>query len=188
MTNPRDLIQTRADFETALANDLRERAADLAPRTPFAARLLRYWHPYHARLSELISARVATQGHCILWDAHSIHSTVPGLFDGRLPDLNLGTADGRSCAPALQQRLAGLLAGQTRFSFVVNGRFKGGYITRHYGRPALRQHAVQLEMTQCSYMQEAMPFDYLPEVAARIQPTLGRMLDAMLTYAESQGR
>jgi N-formylglutamate deformylase len=120
-----------------------------------AARLQRYWQPYHDQLSALIGERVARFGQCLLWDAHSIHSTLPGLFDGRLPDLNVGTADGRSCSPAIATRIVRMLAAQDRFSHVVNGRFKGGYITRHYGRPADRVDAVQLEIAQSAYLREA---------------------------------
>jgi N-formylglutamate deformylase len=109
------------------------------------------------------------------------------LFEGKLPDLNLGTADGKSCAPALAQLLdiARQAPGHTS---VLNGRFKGGFITRNYGQPEQGFHAVQLEMTQSSYMQEQMPFDYLPEVAARIQPTMQRLLQAVLAFAQASGR
>jgi len=127
--------------------------------TPSAAeisdRLMHYWQPYHDRLAALIRELVARHGHCVLWDAHSIVSQVPGLFDGRLPDLNVGTADGRSCCSALQDRIVAALNAQREFSFVVNGRFKGGYITRHYGNPAGRVDAVQLEIAQCAYLAEA---------------------------------
>ena len=82
----------------------------------------------------------------MLWDGHSIQAELPWLFEGRLPDLNLGTAAGASCAPSLRDALMAVLAAQTSFSHVTDGRFKGGYITRHYGRPGERVHAVQLEM------------------------------------------
>ncbi len=118
-------------------------------------RLQDYWQPYHDRLAALIAERVARHGYCLLWDAHSIHSTVPGLFDGRLPDLNVGTADGRSAADRVVAPLIRGLAAQAEFSFVVNGRFKGGYITRHYGNPAGAVHAIQLEIAQSAYLSEA---------------------------------
>ena len=117
-------------------------------------RLSHYWQPYHDRLAALTREIAERHGHCILWDAHSIVSQVPGLFDGRLPDLNVGTADGRSCSPALRDRIVASLNAQEQFSFVVNGRFKGGYITRHYGNPAGRIDAVQLEIAQCAYLLE----------------------------------
>ena len=113
-----------------------------------------YWRPYHAALQQELARLRALHGRVVLWEGHSIRSHVPMLFDGRLPDLNLGTADGASCSPALQQRLETVLRAQDRFDFAVNGRFKGGYITRQYGRPDEGVDAVQLEMTQCNYMDE----------------------------------
>lgn len=113
-----------------------------------------YWHPYHAALQQELARLRALHGRVVLWEGHSIRSRVPMLFDGRLPDLNLGTADGASCSPSLQQRLESVLRAQERFDFAVNGRFKGGYITRQYGRPNDGVDAVQLEMTQCNYMDE----------------------------------
>jgi N-formylglutamate deformylase len=113
-----------------------------------------YWHPYHAALQQELARLRALHGRVVLWEGHSIRSRVPMLFDGRLPDLNLGTADGASCSPSLQHRLESVLRAQERFDFAVNGRFKGGYITRQYGRPNDGVEAVQLEMTQCNYMDE----------------------------------
>ena len=123
----------------------------------------------------------------VLWDAHSIRSVLPRFFEGRLPDLNLGTGDGISCDPALAQTLLGEARAATAYTAVLNGRFKGGHITRHYGAPARNIHAVQLELTQCSYMQEALPFAYLPDAAERIQPTLQAMLRAALAFASARG-
>ena len=117
-------------------------------------RVNEYWRPYHAALQQELARLHALHGRVVLWEGHSIRSRVPMLFDGRLPDLNLGTADGASCSPSLQQRLEDVLRAQDRFDFVVNGRFKGGYITRQYGRPDEGVDAVQLEMTQCNYMDE----------------------------------
>jgi len=119
-----------------------------------------------------------------LWDAHSIRSVVPRFFEGRLPDLNLGTADGASCAPSLADQLLAIAQATPGYTAVLNGRFKGGHITRHYGNPAHNVHAVQLELAQCTYMQETMPFAYLPAQAQGVQPTLRAMLQAMLDWAE----
>ena len=113
-----------------------------------------FWHPYHAALQQELARLRGLHGRVVLWEGHSIRSRVPMLFEGRLPDLNLGTAAGASCSPALQQRLEAVLSAQDHFDFVVNGRFKGGYITRQYGRPNEGVDAVQLEMTQCNYMDE----------------------------------
>jgi N-formylglutamate deformylase len=129
-------------------------AASPAP-AEIAARLQTYWQPYHDKLAQATRQLAGRHGRCILWDAHSIRSRVPGLFDGRLPDLNVGTAGGRSCSPALSDRIVASLSAQAHFSFVLNGRFKGGYITRHHGNPAAGIEAVQLEIAQCAYLEES---------------------------------
>jgi N-formylglutamate deformylase len=121
-----------------------------------------------------------------LWDAHSIRSVLPRFFDGRLPDFNLGTAKGESCADALTQAVFRIAEQAGGYTAVLNGRFTGGYITRQYGEPAKNIHAIQMEMTQASYMQEAPPFDYLPDVAAGVQPHLRRMLEATLKFAHTR--
>jgi N-formylglutamate deformylase len=148
-------------------------------------RLDRYWAPYHRQLRAELDRLLALHGRVVLWDAHSIASVVPRFFDGRLPDLNFGTAGGTSCAPRLQGEVMRLAAAQDRFSFVFNGRFKGGHITRHYGAPAGGVHAIQLEMCQCLYMDEAPPFTYRPEVAVRVQPLLRELLSAALAWARA---
>jgi N-formylglutamate deformylase len=149
-----------------------------------AARREAYWQPYHDALAAELARIKAQHGHALLFDGHSIRSELPWLFDGRLPALNLGTADGASCAPAITERLGALLAGQTRFSQVVNGRFKGGYITRHYGQPQQGVHAVQLEMCQRCYMDEARdPRDAYDDVAAaEVAPLIGALLMEMLAW------
>ena len=120
-----------------------------------AARIEAYWRPYHSALQAEISRIRSTHGRVVLWEGHSIRGEVPFLFEGRLPDLNLGTAAGASCSPSLQARLEAVLSAQSRYDWVVNGRFKGGYITRHYGAPAEGIDAVQLEISQRIYMDEA---------------------------------
>jgi N-formylglutamate deformylase len=115
----------------------------------------------------------------LLWEAHSIASRLPRLFDGKLPDLNLGTADGASCAPELLAPVVAV-AQASGYTSVVNGRFKGGYITRHHGHPTERVHAIQLELCQCLYMDESAPFDYQPQHADRLQPVLKAMTEAAL--------
>ncbi len=120
------------------------------------ARVETYWQPYHTALSEELTRLRAQHGRVLLWEGHSIRGEVPFLFEGRLPDLNLGTASGASCSVPVQARIEAALAAQTGYDWVANGRFKGGYITRHYGRPDAGIDAVQLEMAQRIYMDEAV--------------------------------
>lgn len=170
-------------------------AFDLAPiylpgQEPDEAEVQRrvqaYWRPYHDQLAAELARLKSEHGCATLWDAHSIRSVVPRFFEGRLPDLNLGTANGASCAPGLADELLSLAQAAPGCSAVLNGRFKGGHITRVYGNPAEDVHAVQLEMTQCVYMDESWPFAYRPERAALVQPTLQRMLEAVLAFAEQR--
>ena len=149
------------------------------------ARLTRYWQPYHSQLRAELNRMLALHGPVVLWDAHSIASQVPRFFDGRLPDLNFGTAQGTSCAPSMQAAVLVVAQAQDAFSVAVNGRFKGGHITRHYGQPALNVHAIQLEMCQCLYMDEQAPFGYRPERAALVQPLLRRLTTAAVDWARA---
>jgi len=144
-----------------------------------AGRVERYWRPYHRALAGELQRIHAQHGRAGLWEGHSIKGVVPFLFDGRLPDLNLGTAAGTSCSPPLQARLEQVLATQDRHDFVVNGRFKGGYITRQYGDPAQNIQAVQLEISQRIYMDEDS-FEWDAGKAARTQAVLRELLDQML--------
>jgi N-formylglutamate deformylase len=144
------------------------------------ARRERYWRPYHDALRGELDRLRSRHEHVVLWDAHSICSVLPRFFEGRLTDLNLGTADGRACAPALQAAVEAQMAAQSDFTHVSNGRFKGGWITRHYGDPSLGVHALQLEMCQCTYMDETAPFAYRTDLAAKVQPLLKRMLAAVV--------
>ena len=148
-------------------------------------RLERYWHPYHAQLRAELDRLLALHGRVVLWDAHSIASVVPRFFEGRLPDLNFGTAEGMSCAAGMQDAVIGVARAQHRFSVAVNGRFKGGYITRRYGQPANGVHAIQLEMCQCLYMDESAPFAFRPALAAQVQPLLRQLLGAALDWARA---
>ncbi len=138
-----------------------------------------YWQPYHSALARELARLKSAHGRALLWEGHSIRSEVPMLFEGRLPDLNLGTADGDSCGNTRLDRITALLAQQTDYSWVANGRFKGGYITRHYGRPAEGIDAIQLELAQLTYMDErSQRYDAVR--AGRLQGLLRKMLLAAL--------
>ncbi|HEX7915494.1 N-formylglutamate deformylase [Rudaea sp.] len=145
-----------------------------------AQRVERYWRPYHAALAAEIARICAAHGRVVLWEGHSIRAVVPFLFDGQLPDFNLGTAGGASCSPDLQHRLETVLANQEKYTFVVNGRFKGGYITRHYADPAHGVQAVQLELAQLNYMDEDS-FEYRDELAGPTQVLIRKLVEASLS-------
>ncbi len=147
--------------------------------TEIAARRAEYFEPFHALLAAEIERVRTRHSYAIVLDGHSIRSRVPRFFAGRLPDLNLGTADGASCAPAVQHCAALALAGADAFSSVVNGRFKGGYVTRHYGVPARGIHALQLETAQACYMDEAPPYRWDPTRAAKLVALLQRLVAAL---------
>lgn len=153
---------------------------------PDAAQITRrtacYWAPYHTSLRQRLDAIRARHGHAVLLDAHSIRSRVPRFFDGRLPDLNLGTAGGASCAPALAGAAFDVLRDAADFSAVRDGRFKGGYITRYYGRPQDGVHALQLEIAQACYMDERPPWPWNPRRAQPLQAVLRRFVDTLLRW------
>ncbi|MCU5772950.1 N-formylglutamate deformylase [Erwiniaceae bacterium BAC15a-03b] len=142
------------------------------------------WTPYHQKLQQELARLKQQFGYVLLFDAHSIASVIPRLFDGRLPDLNLGTNSGESCPPAMSAALQQVCEAQSRFSWIINGRFKGGYITRAYGKPAEQQYALQLELAQCNYMDEQPPFGWRGDRAAELQPLLKQLIEVML----AQGR
>ncbi len=137
-----------------------------------------YWQPYHDALRGEMDRIRAEHGFVLLWDAHSIRSRIPWLFEGVLPDLNIGTANGDSAHASIAQATADAAARYGDVSHVVNGRFKGGYITRHYGDPAGDAHAVQLEMCQSTYMSEQAPYAYDELLATGMQPVIRDMMQA----------
>ena len=147
-----------------------------------ARRIREFWQPYHDALQDELARLKRLHGYAVLFDGHSIRSELPWLFPGRLPDLNLGTVNGTSCAPSLRDALAVVLAGQSRFTHVVDGRFKGGHITRHYGRPQDSVHAVQLEKCWSSYMREVEPFVWDEKMAAPLQPLLHACISTALAW------
>lgn len=145
-----------------------------------AQRVETYWRPYHEALQSELQRLRDAHGRVVLWEGHTIKgSALPFLFEGRLPDLNLGTSGGASCSPALQGRLEAVLGAQDEFDWVANGRFKGGYITRHYASPADNVDAVQLEMSQRLYMDEET-FEWAPARASRAQAVIRSLLEAAL--------
>lgn len=146
-------------------------------------RVEQYWQPYHVALAAELARLRAQHQNVLLWEAHSIASVLPRLFDDKLPDLNLGTQDGRAAAASVQSA-AENAAQAGEFTWIVNGRFKGGYITRHFGAPQAGIHAIQLEMCQSTYMSEVFPFDYDDARAAKVQPVLRGMVEASLRAVE----
>ena len=119
------------------------------------SRIQNYWQPYHAHLQAELKRIKDRHGYAILWDAHSIHGEVPELFAGVLPDLNFGSADGRSCGKAIIDPVVKHAGNASNYSVTLNGRFKGGYITRCYGAPEYGIHAFQLEINQNNYLEDS---------------------------------
>jgi N-formylglutamate deformylase len=142
-------------------------------------RVALYWQPYHDALQSELARAKAEHGHAVLFDAHSIKSELPWLFEGTLPHMNLGTVNGSSCAPSLRSALAALFASQGRFSHVLDGRFKGGHITRHFGAPGSGVHAVQLEMCWRAYMHEMAPYQWDETLAGGVRPLLVQLVRVM---------
>lgn len=131
-------------------------------------RISAYWQPYHNKLMKVLQHCIEQHGKVVLLDAHSIKSHVPSLFDGELPVLNIGTSNGESAAADLVEKVMRVCE-EAPYSSVLNGRFKGGYITRNYGRPDAGCHAIQLEMAQHAYMNETPPYEYSHEKAGDMQ-------------------
>ncbi|MGE5169960.1 MAG: N-formylglutamate deformylase [Rudaea sp.] len=147
-----------------------------------AARRATFFEPYHALLASEIARVRERNGYAVLLDGHSIPAEVPRFFAGRLPDLNLGTSGGTSCDASLRMLAASLLAGADGFSHVVDGRFKGGYITRRFGAPGQGVHALQLEMVQARYLDEAHPETFDPRRAQALSRVLERFVIALAEW------
>ena len=154
-----------------------------------AARRAAHFDPYHAALADQITRLRGHHPRVVVYDAHSIRSRIPRLFDGVLPQFCIGTNGGQTCAPALATAIAGVCA-QSGLGHVVDGRFRGGWTTRHYGRPAEGVHAIQMELALRGYVNEPeaigphnwpAPIDPAPAIA----PTLRRVIDAALAFAIS---
>ncbi len=155
----------------------------LAPdASEIARRVERYWQPYHNALRDELARIRRAHGHAVLFDAHSIKSELPWLFEGQLPHMSIGTVNGASCAPALRAAATHVFAAQSTFSHVLDGRFRGGHITRHFGTPGDCIHAIQLEMCWRSYMNEVPPYHWEATRAAGVTPLLRRFVETLLQW------
>ncbi len=143
-------------------------------------RVTNYWQPYHQALLSTLEDIQQQYGRAVLLEAHSIRSVVPRFFEGQLPDFNFGSSDGKSCSPALVTAITAL--DYAPYSMVCNGRFKGGYITRAYGQPEKNIHAIQLELSQRTYMHE-LEMTYHEEFAKQVQPKLEMLVQALIDFS-----
>ena len=140
-----------------------------------------YHQPYHDALDEQLQRIHQRHGYAILYDCHSIRSLVPYLFEGRLPDFNIGSNSGDSCDPEIESVVQRQCMAAGEYSTVLNGRFKGGWTTRHYGQPRRGYHAIQMELAQCNYMSEQPPWDYEAARADKLRVILGGLLVKLAT-------
>jgi N-formylglutamate deformylase len=144
-------------------------------------RVIDYWQPYHQILASTLQSLRQEFGQAVLLEAHSIRSEVPRFFEGQLPDFNFGSSDGKSCSAALVEAIIDV--DYAPYSMVCNGRFKGGYITRAYGQPKDNIHAIQLELSQRTYMHE-QAMTYHEEFAQQVQPKLKAMVEVLIDFAQ----
>lgn len=144
----------------------------------------RFHAPYHTSLAAELERVRAQHGIAVLFDCHSIRSDIPFLFDGTLPDFNIGTNMGTTCAPEIEAATQEICAASKGFTSVTNGRFKGGWTTRHYGRPAEGLHAIQMELAQSTYLSaEAAPWSYDTAKATRLRACLTTILTQLAALA-----
>ena len=148
-----------------------------------ATRIEQYWQPYHQRLATELAQLREQHGYALLWDAHSIASEVPSLFEGVLPEFNFGTRDDASCPRAIADQLLDVVTTDGKFGAVLNGRFKGGYITLHHGQPQNRVYAVQLELSRRVYMDESAGTGWDPNHARSAADLISRLLMRYLKLA-----
>ena len=145
-----------------------------------AQRQKKYHQPYHDALAEQLERIKQRHGFAILYDCHSIRSLVPYLFDGKLPDFNIGTNSGASCDLQIQSSVESVCSSQPDYRSITNGRFKGGWTTRHYGKPESGFHAIQMELAQCNYMLEQSPWSYQSDSAEKLRIVLKQILTTLL--------
>lgn len=152
------------------------------------ARRLAFHAPYHAALTAEMERVRARHGVAVLYDCHSIRSRIPFLFEGRLPDFNIGTNNASTCAPEIEAAIQDTCANAEGYTSILNGRFKGGWTTRHYGRPSEGWHAIQMELAQSTHLStETPPFAFDESKAARLRPVLQRALARIETLALTMG-
>ena len=144
-------------------------------------RIHMYWRPYHQALQSELERLKSIHGSVLLWEGHSIKSVVPRFFDGQLPDLNIGTNQGQSCSQKIETHVAQYLKMQDQYTSVINGRFKGGYITRFYGSPTHNVHAVQLELSQITYLK----IEQTPKWSADYAQAISEVIKALIVSALS---
>lgn len=149
-----------------------------------AERIEKFWQPYHDKIRQELQRMKSEFGVAVLFDAHSILSKVPRLFDGVLPNFNMGTAAGQAASSSLEQEIKEVLVGEEKYSSVFNGRFIGGFITRNFGDPDKNIHAVQLELTQSSYMNETTG-EFSAEKANRVRPVIFKMIQAIINWTKT---
>ena len=149
------------------------------------SRRIDFHAPYHQAIEQQLAKAQEKHGIAILYDCHSIRSLIPYLFEGKLPDFNIGTFDGQSCDIRLSEVVDRHCQQSAPYSSVLNGRFKGGWTTRHYGLPQNGVHAIQMELAQCNYMEEHAPWHYQPEAAEQLRKALRPMLEALASTAQS---
>lgn len=148
-------------------------------------RLQHFHAPYHAALLAEIARVKAIHGVAVLYDCHSIRSLIPFLFEGRLPDFNIGTDMGRTCDPRIEAAAVEVARSAQGYTAVVNGRFKGGWTTRHYGRPETGVHAIQMELSQISHLAtEEPPFAYDQQKAEKLRLHLKELLTRIESVAD----
>ena len=161
--------------------DFDGRAIYLEDQEPDNAEIARrrdtFHTPYHRALSTELARVKAKHGAAILYDCHSIRSVIPYLFERTLSDFNIGTNLSTSCAPSVERSVDMRCRAAQAYTSVLNGRFKGGWTTRQYGQPAENIHAIQMELAQSTYMDEAPPWRWRSDKAERLRPILYRILN-----------
>ena len=147
-----------------------------------------YHAPYHAALQAELEQVRDRHGVAILYDCHSIRADIPFLFEGILPDFNIGTNNGTTCASQIESSVVEICKKAEGYSSILNGRFKGGWTTRHYGKPDQNVHVIQMELAQSAYLKrESAPWEYDPQRAARLRPHLQKILNALADLAPTLG-